>query len=66
MASLQRTCGQILPPMYANCDVLSFQDGVLTLAVPSSAVAAKLKQQTAQAAGGAAEARLAGRSRIKI
>jgi hypothetical protein len=31
--------------MYGNCEVLSLQDGVLTLAVPSSAVAAKLKQQ---------------------
>jgi hypothetical protein len=45
MANLQRDVKVILPPMYANCDVLSFQDAVLTLAVPSSAVAAKLKQQ---------------------
>jgi hypothetical protein len=45
MASLQKDCKVILPPMYAGCEVLSLQEGVLTLAVPSSAVAAKLKQQ---------------------
>jgi hypothetical protein len=42
---LQRECRLILPPMYGACEVLSLQDGALTLAVPSSAVAAKLKQQ---------------------
>jgi hypothetical protein len=46
MANLQKEVRLILPPMYANCEALSVQDGVLTLAVPSSAVAAKLKQQT--------------------
>lgn len=45
MASLQKEVRMILPPMYANCEALSVQEGVLTLAVPSSAVAAKLKQQ---------------------
>ena len=45
MAKLQKDVRQILPPMYANCEALSVQDGVLALAVPSSAVAAKLKQQ---------------------
>lgn len=45
MASLQRDCQAALPPMFGNCDVLSFQDSVLVLAVPTSAVAAKLKQQ---------------------
>lgn len=45
MADLQRDVGQALPAMANNCDVLSFQEGVLTLAVPSSAVAARLKQQ---------------------
>ena len=45
MASLQKDVKVILPPMYAGCDVTSLQEGVLTLAVPSSAVAAKLKQQ---------------------
>jgi hypothetical protein len=44
MADLQRDVGVALPAMAGNCDVLSFQDGVLTLAVPSSAVAARLKQ----------------------
>jgi hypothetical protein len=44
MADLQRDLGQALPALAANCDVLSFQDGALTLAVPSSAVAARLKQ----------------------
>jgi arsenate reductase-like glutaredoxin family protein len=45
MGRLQNDCAAILPAMFANCDVLSFQDGVLVLAVPSSAVAARLKQQ---------------------
>jgi hypothetical protein len=45
VGKLQRDVKVILPPMYAGCDVLSFQDATLTLAVPSSAVAAKLKQQ---------------------
>lgn len=45
MASLQKDCATALPAMFANCDVLSYQDGVLVLAVPSSAVAARLKQQ---------------------
>jgi hypothetical protein len=45
IGNLQRDFRVILPPMYAGCDVLSFQDGALVLAVPSSAVAAKLKQQ---------------------
>jgi hypothetical protein len=45
MASLQSDCAAVLPSMFTNCDVLSFQDAVLILAVPSSAVAARLKQQ---------------------
>lgn len=45
MASLQSDCAKALPPMFGNCDVLSFEDARLVLAVPSSAVAAKLKQQ---------------------
>jgi len=44
MADLQRDVGAALPAMAGNCDVLSFQEGVLVLAVPSSAVAARLKQ----------------------
>jgi hypothetical protein len=45
MADLQRDIAAALPAMFGNCDVLSFQEGVLVLAVPSSAVAARLKQQ---------------------
>jgi hypothetical protein len=45
IGKLQKDFRTILPPMYAGCDVLSYQDSVLVLAVPSSAVAAKLKQQ---------------------
>jgi hypothetical protein len=45
MGNLQRDVKVILPPMYGGCEVLAFQNGALTLAVPSSAVAAKLKQQ---------------------
>lgn len=52
IGNLQRDVKNILPPMYAGCDVLSFQDGALTLAVPSSAVAAKLKQQLPKLQGG--------------
>ena len=44
MARLQADCAAALPPVFGNCDVLSFQEGVLTLAVPSSALAARLKQ----------------------
>jgi hypothetical protein len=45
MANLQRDCAAALPAMFAACDVLSFEGGALVLAVPSSAVAARLKQQ---------------------
>ncbi|MES2130542.1 MAG: DciA family protein [Pseudomonadota bacterium] len=45
MASLQSDCAQALPAMFSQCDVLSFEASVLVLAVPSSAVAARLKQQ---------------------
>lgn len=45
MASLQSDCARALPSMFSNCDVLSFEDARLVLATPSSAVAAKLKQQ---------------------
>ena len=44
MARLQSDCAAILPVMAGNTDVISFQDGVLVLAVPSSAVAARMKQ----------------------
>ena len=45
MASLQKDIAASLPAMFGNCDVLSFQDSALVLATPSSAIAAKLKQQ---------------------
>lgn len=45
MASLQTDCATALPAMFSHCDVLSFEQARLVLAVPSSAVAAKLKQQ---------------------
>jgi hypothetical protein len=45
MGNLQRDCAAALPAMFAACDVLSFQDSALVLAVPSSAFAARLKQQ---------------------
>lgn len=45
MASLQQDCAAALPAMFANCDILSFEQGRMVLAVPSSAFAAKLKQQ---------------------
>jgi hypothetical protein len=45
IGNLQKDCRLILPPMYNHCEVLSLQEATLTLAVPSSAVAAKLKQQ---------------------
>lgn len=44
MARLQADCAAALPAMFGNVDVLSFQEGVLVLAVPSSALAARLKQ----------------------
>ena len=44
MASLQQDCAAALPPMFGMCDVLSFEEGALVLATPTSAVAAKLKQ----------------------
>jgi hypothetical protein len=45
MASLQKDCANALPPMIATCDVMAFEQGQLLLAVPTSAVAARLKQQ---------------------
>ena len=45
MASLQKDCAAALPPMFGACDVLAFEDTQLVLATPTSAVAAKLKQQ---------------------
>lgn len=44
MARLQADCHAALPAMFTGCDVISFQETVLVLAVPSSALAARLKQ----------------------
>jgi hypothetical protein len=45
MARLQNDCAAILPAMFSDCGVISHQEGALVLAVPSSALAARLKQQ---------------------
>lgn len=45
MGRLQSDCAAALPAMFEHCDVISFSDGALVLAVPSSALAARLKQQ---------------------
>ncbi|WP_229428955.1 DciA family protein [Massilia sp. ST3] len=44
MARLQADCAAALPALFGACDVISFQESVLVLAVPSSALAARLKQ----------------------
>ena len=51
IASLQADCAAALPSMFSNCDVLSFDDAHLVLATPTSAVAAKLKQQVPKLLG---------------
>lgn len=45
MGRLQNDCAAALPAMFEHCDVISFSEGTLVLAVPSSALAARLKQQ---------------------
>ncbi len=45
MANLQRDCYDVLPSAFKSCEVFAFDGGELTLAVPNTAVAAKLKQQ---------------------
>lgn len=45
MANLQRDCYEVLPSAFKSCEVFAFDGGELTLAVPNTAVAAKLKQQ---------------------
>jgi hypothetical protein len=51
MARLQNDCAAVLPAVFQHSDVISFQEGVLVLAVPSSALAAKLKQQVPKLQG---------------
>ncbi len=45
MAKLQHDCYEVLPTAFKSCEVFAFDGGELTLAVPNTAVAAKLKQQ---------------------
>lgn len=45
MARLQKDCAECLPAMFKHCEILSFEDGQLLLSLPTTALAAKLKQQ---------------------
>ncbi|MYM65851.1 DUF721 domain-containing protein [Pseudoduganella sp. FT55W] len=45
MARLQKDCAQCLPTMFKHCEILAFEDGQLLLSLPTTALAAKLKQQ---------------------
>ena len=44
-AALQKDCAAVLPVLFEACSVLHFDAAQLTVASPSSALAAKLKQQ---------------------
>jgi hypothetical protein len=45
MLALQKDCLNLLPAMFQCCDVVRFESEVLILAVPTTALATKLKQQ---------------------
>jgi hypothetical protein len=45
IAALQKDCTTILPTLFDACTVLHFQSGQLILSTPTTALAAKLKQQ---------------------
>lgn len=45
MARLQKDCAYCLPAMFKHCEILAFEDSQLILSVPTTALAAKLKQQ---------------------
>jgi hypothetical protein len=45
MGRLQADVARILPSMFADCAVLSFEGGTLVLALPHAALATRLKQQ---------------------
>ena len=45
MANLQRDCAEALPSAFKSCEIFAFDGHELTLAVPNTALAAKLKQQ---------------------
>lgn len=45
MATLQKTVAAGLPAMFAACEILHFEAGVLVMSSPNAALAARLKQQ---------------------
>ncbi|TFW27923.1 DciA family protein [Duganella callida] len=45
MARLQKDCAECLPAMFKHCEILAFEEGQLLLSLPTTALAAKLKQQ---------------------
>jgi hypothetical protein len=45
MAALQKDCAALLPDMFASCEVLQFESGLLAFSIPNAALAAKLKQK---------------------
>lgn len=48
LAQLQQACLSRLPAMFHHCQVTQFAGGILIMRAPNSAVAAKLRQYTAQ------------------
>ena len=45
MIALQKDCAKLMPAMFNACEVLLFESGQLVLSTPSTALAAKLKNQ---------------------
>lgn len=45
MASLRRDCASALPGLFKYCELLAFEDCQLTLSLPNTSLAARLKQQ---------------------
>lgn len=45
MMALQKDCLAVLPVMFQDCEVLRFESGLLLIAVSTTALATKLKQQ---------------------
>jgi hypothetical protein len=43
--SLQKECGNLLPPIFDGCEVLNLADDQLVLSTPNASIASKLKQQ---------------------
>ena len=44
LMSLQTDCMAALPVMFETCEVMQYNDGILTISAPHSALATKLKQ----------------------